>query len=66
MPAPGALDIRGLKVDAAGLDALFAVDPAAWTQEAAAIEEHYARFGSRLPAELAARLEQMKKAIAAA
>jgi len=37
-----------------------------WTQEAAAIEEHYARFGSRLPAELAARLEQMKKAIAAA
>jgi Phosphoenolpyruvate carboxykinase (GTP) len=66
LPAPGALDIRGLKVDAAGLDALFAVDPAAWTQEAAAIEEHYARFGSRLPAELAARLEQMKKAIAAA
>jgi phosphoenolpyruvate carboxykinase (GTP) len=66
MPAPGALDIRGLKVDAAGLDALFAVDPAAWTQEATAIEEHYARFGSRLPAELAARLEQMKKAIAAA
>jgi len=54
----------GLEGRCGGLDALFAVDPAAWTQEAAAIEEHYARFGSRLPAELAARLEQMKKAIA--
>ena len=44
----------------------FQVDPAAWVAEAAAIEEHYARFGSKLPAALAARLDQMKTAIAAA
>jgi phosphoenolpyruvate carboxykinase (GTP) len=65
LPAPGALDTRGLKITTADLDALLAVDPAAWIQEAAAIEEHYAKFGSRLPAGLASRLDQMKKAIAA-
>ncbi len=66
LPAPGALDTRGLKIAAADLEALLSVDPAAWRQETAAIEEHYAKFGSKLPAGLAARLEQMKKAIAAA
>jgi phosphoenolpyruvate carboxykinase (GTP) len=66
LPAPGALDTRGLDIDAGALAELLAVDPAAWSQEAAAIEEHYARFGARLPAELAARLTQLKKAVAAA
>jgi GTP-dependent phosphoenolpyruvate carboxykinase len=42
------------------------VDPAAWAQEAGAIEEHYARFGSKLPDALAAQLKRLKKAIAAA
>jgi phosphoenolpyruvate carboxykinase (GTP) len=66
LPAPGAIDTTGLDLGAADLDKLFAVDPAAWTAEADAIAEHYARFGSRLPAALSARLEQMKAAIAAA
>ena len=64
LPAPGALDTHGLEIAAADLEALLAVDPAAWVQEAVAIEEHYARFGARLPVELAARLEQMKRAFA--
>jgi phosphoenolpyruvate carboxykinase (GTP) len=46
--------------------ALLAVDSAAWALEAAAIEEHYARFGDRLPAELAARLAQLKAGVAEA
>ena len=66
LPAPGAIDTTGLDVTPAQLSALFAIDPATWVQEAEAIEEHYAKFGSRLPAQLAARLAQMKKAIAAA
>ncbi|MGZ6265741.1 MAG: phosphoenolpyruvate carboxykinase domain-containing protein, partial [Candidatus Limnocylindrales bacterium] len=66
LPAPGALDLRGLDVDAADLATLLAVDSAAWLEETAAIEQHYARFGSRLPAALSARLEQLKVAIAAA
>jgi phosphoenolpyruvate carboxykinase (GTP) len=66
LPAPGALDTRGLDIDAAELAALLAVDPAAWEQETAAIEQHYARFGSRLPAQLAARLVELKRQVATA
>jgi len=66
LPAPGAIDVTGLDMTPAQVSALFAVDLSAWVQEAAAIEEHYARFGSKLPPALAARLADMKKAIAAA
>jgi phosphoenolpyruvate carboxykinase (GTP) len=66
LPAPGALDTRGLDIDAADLAALLAVDPVAWLQETAAIEQHYARFGARLPAPLAARLVELKRQVATA
>jgi phosphoenolpyruvate carboxykinase (GTP) len=66
LPAPGALDTAGLDIDAGRVAELLAFDPAAWAQEAAAIEDHYARFGSKLPPELAAQLQKMRKAIAAA
>jgi len=66
LPAPGALDTRGLAVDDTALAALLAVDPAAWVQEAAAIEQHYERFGSKLPPQLAGRLEELKRRVATA
>jgi phosphoenolpyruvate carboxykinase (GTP) len=66
LPAPGAIDTTGLDITAEGLASLLAVDPAAWVAELAAIEEHYARFGSKLPAPLSAHLEDVKKAISAA
>jgi phosphoenolpyruvate carboxykinase (GTP) len=66
LPAPGALDTDGLDITPAQLEALFAIDPAAWVQEAAEIDAHYARFGSKLPAALAGKLGQMKKAFSAA
>jgi len=66
LPAPGALDLSGLDLPTEDLAALLAVDPAAWVQELAAIEEHYSQFGSKLPAPLAAHLEHVKKAISAA
>jgi len=66
LPAAGALDTNGLDIDAATLSALLAVDPAAWVTEAAEIEAHYAKFGARLPAALAVRLAEMKKAVATA
>jgi phosphoenolpyruvate carboxykinase (GTP) len=58
--------MTGLDVTPAQLSALFAVDPAAWLAELAAIEEHYSKFGSKLPAPLADHLEHVKKAISAA
>ena len=66
LPAPGALDTHGLDIDEETLAELLAVDPAAWVQEAAAIEEHYARFGSKLPAALAARLAELNRQVATA
>jgi phosphoenolpyruvate carboxykinase (GTP) len=66
LPAPGALDPRGLNVGETALAELLAVDPAAWVQEAAAIEEHYARFGSKLPPRLAGRLAELKRRVATA
>jgi phosphoenolpyruvate carboxykinase (GTP) len=60
LPAPGALDLTGLAIDPATISALLAFDPAVWVAEADAIEEHYAKFGSKLPAELAARLSDLK------
>ena len=66
LPAPGAIDTTGMSITEANLSALLSIDPVAWVGETAAIAEHYARFGSKLPAALAARLEQMKRAIASA
>jgi phosphoenolpyruvate carboxykinase (GTP) len=66
LPEPGGLDTRGLAVGEAVLAELLAFEPAAWAKEAAAIEEHYAKFGARLPAALAVRLAELKKAVAAA
>ncbi len=66
LPAPGALDTSGLAIDDTALAALLAVDPAAWVREAAAIEEHYEKFGSKLPPQLAARLEDLKRGVASA
>jgi phosphoenolpyruvate carboxykinase (GTP) len=66
MPSPGALDTRGLDIDASDLAALLAVDSAAWLEETAAIEQHYAKFGSRLPAQLAASLAELKRQVATA
>jgi len=66
LPAPGALDTRGLDVDAADLATLLEVDPAVWVKEAAAIEGHYARFATKLPAPLAARLAELKRRVATA
>jgi phosphoenolpyruvate carboxykinase (GTP) len=66
LPAPHALDTRGLGLDESAVAELLAVDPAAWVQEAAAIEEHYAKFGSRLPPELAGHLADLKRRVATA
>jgi phosphoenolpyruvate carboxykinase (GTP) len=65
LPAPGAIDTTGLGISDETMATLLGVDPADWIPEARAIEDHYARFGARLPATLAAQLAEMKRAIGA-
>ena len=49
LPETGALDTEGLDLVPERLDELLAVDLDAWRDEVELIEEHYARFGDRLP-----------------
>ena len=45
------------------VEKLLSVDVEGWKKEMAMIEEHYAKFGDRLPAELAKQLESIKAAL---
>jgi phosphoenolpyruvate carboxykinase (GTP) len=65
LPAPGALATNGLAISEADMAELFRVDPAAWLAEAEAIADHYSRFDSKLPPEMAAHLMQLKAAVTA-
>ena len=60
LPAPGDLDTTGLVMSDADLAELLRVDGPAIVAELPQFEEHYARFGDRLPAELAAQLATMR------
>jgi phosphoenolpyruvate carboxykinase (GTP) len=65
LPAPGAIDTSGLDVSAADMASLTSYDAQAWVPEVEAIEDHYARFNSTLPLQLAAQLATLKKAVGA-
>ncbi len=56
LPAKGAINTDGLGLGADAMDELLSVDTAAWRSEVPLIEQHFAIFGDRLPAELRAQL----------
>ena len=66
LPAPGALDIKGLDITKEALDILLKVDVAGWQAELPSIKEHYAKFGDRMPAGLTKELGDLEKRLAAA
>jgi phosphoenolpyruvate carboxykinase (GTP) len=66
VPADGALDLSGLNLDAANLKELLKVDPKEWMREVLGIRDHYAKFGSRLPAALQQELASLEKRLTAA
>ena len=49
VPAPGALDVSGLDIPPQDLAELLRVDVPSWRGELPDIEEHYRKFGTRLP-----------------
>ncbi|MDQ6745288.1 MAG: phosphoenolpyruvate carboxykinase (GTP) [Actinomycetota bacterium] len=63
LPTAQALDTQGLEIDAAALEQLLSVDPQDWKQQLPQLQEHYARFGDRLPAALRAQLQQLVKSL---
>jgi phosphoenolpyruvate carboxykinase (GTP) len=61
VPAPGAINLDGTGVSEADMQELLKVDTDDWTAELALIQEHYARFGDRLPAPLNDELGALAK-----
>ena len=66
-PKPEDINIEGLEEEGITLDVvkeLLNVDKALWQEDADGIQEFYAKFGDRLPAELQAQLEALKGRLA--
>jgi phosphoenolpyruvate carboxykinase (GTP) len=59
LPTPDALDTDGLEIAPADLETLLAVDTAGWKDAVPQIREHYAQFGSDLPASLNMALDTL-------
>jgi phosphoenolpyruvate carboxykinase (GTP) len=60
LPRTEDLDLDGIDVPQADLDALFAIDTASWLREAELTEEFYQTFDGRVPAPLWAELAALR------
>ena len=60
-PKPEDINIEGLDIDLDTIKGLLDVDKGLWKEDAAGIEEFYQKFGEKLPKELKAELETLKK-----
>ncbi|MBQ9748821.1 MAG: phosphoenolpyruvate carboxykinase (GTP) [Clostridia bacterium] len=64
VPNPEDIDLTDLEgFDIEVLKSILDVDNDVWAKEAAEIEEHYKKFGDKLPAELRNQLETLKAAV---
>ncbi len=57
----GGIDLDGLDVSDSTMAKLLEVDREGWASQLPQIEEHYAEFGDRLPAELRAQLQELEQ-----
>ncbi len=64
VPKPEDIDLTDLDMDIEVLKSILAVDKDIWTKEAEEIEEHYKKFGDRLPEELRQQLANLKANLA--
>jgi len=66
IPEAEDLDIKGLNIKSADLDELLSVDVEGWKAEVPSIKDHFAQFGSHLPAELNAEVHSLEQRLNAA
>ena len=66
LPAPGALDLGGLRLGDQALAELLRVDVEGWIAELPAIHKHFEKFGTRLPQGLRDELAGLEKRLQAA
>jgi len=61
MPTVDSIDLNGLDVSREDMEELLRVDKELWMKEAESITEYYAKFGDKLPKELAGQLDALKR-----
>jgi phosphoenolpyruvate carboxykinase (GTP) len=61
LPAPSALDLKGLNVSSDQLAQVFTVDPSEWNGEIPLISQHFANLGNRLPDAMHAQLLSLEQ-----
>ena len=66
LPAPGSLDLTGLKLTDSALDELLHVDIEGWSNELPVMKQHFELFGSRLPKGLRDELNALEQRLASA
>lgn len=64
VPKPEDIDLTDLDMDIETLKSILKVDKDVWEQEAKEIEEHYKKFGDKLPAALKEQLANLKANLA--
>jgi phosphoenolpyruvate carboxykinase (GTP) len=64
VPTAADLNVDGLDLSPADLDAALAVDPEAWKRELPGIRQYFAEFGDRLPARLVEQLDALEARLA--
>jgi phosphoenolpyruvate carboxykinase (GTP) len=60
VPAAGALDVSGLGMDPADLDAVTSVDVEEWRDELPQIEQWFAKIGEQLPTGMRDELDALR------
>lgn len=61
VPKKEDIDVKGIESVGENLEKLLSVDKDRWNHECELIEEHYAKFGDRLPKELRAEFDALKE-----
>jgi phosphoenolpyruvate carboxykinase (GTP) len=61
VPPPGGLNVEGLSIGAAALDALLRVDADGWLQEIGPIRAFYSSLGDSVPSELLRELDGLER-----
>jgi phosphoenolpyruvate carboxykinase (GTP) len=65
LPDADDLDLQGLTIPAADIIKLLSVDKNGWLAEIPLIRQHFAKFGDRLPKELAREVDELEKRLQA-
>jgi phosphoenolpyruvate carboxykinase (GTP) len=63
LPSPPDIDVSGLNVPDADMNALLSIDAEGWKSALPQMRDHYAQFGAKLPATLATALKELESSV---